>query len=300
MPKKQAGIFLVLAAALISGFSIFINKFGVTGINPYVFTGFKNLLVAIFLLVLILASGRAISLKKLKTKDWVKLVLIGFLGGSLPFLLFFKGLTLTSAAQASFIHKSMFIIAAPLAVLILKERLNQNFFLGAMLVFAGNLFFFKINRLSFSPGDGLIFLATLLWAVESVFSKRVLKTLPSQTVAFGRMFFGALIIMTFLVTTGQFSQISQLTFKQTGWIFITSIPLLGYVTTWYAGLKLTGISLATSVLVLGAPTTALISGAFLIQNYSPWQTIGTILLFSGVMMIVNFKSFFSSRINVRT
>ena len=37
MNKK--GLMFAFFTAIVSGFSIFVNKFGLTGIDPYVFTG---------------------------------------------------------------------------------------------------------------------------------------------------------------------------------------------------------------------------------------------------------------------
>jgi len=50
--------------------------------------------------------------------------LIAIVGGSLPFLLFFTGLSLASAPSAAFIHKTLFIWVAFLAVPFLGERLG--------------------------------------------------------------------------------------------------------------------------------------------------------------------------------
>ncbi|MBT4175080.1 EamA family transporter, partial [archaeon] len=95
---KKRGILLVLLTAIISGFSIFINKLGVQGIDPYIFTFLKNTLVAVFLFSIIILAYQYKKLKQLKLKQWFQLALVGLLGGSIPFLLFFKGLTLTSGA----------------------------------------------------------------------------------------------------------------------------------------------------------------------------------------------------------
>lgn len=287
--KERAGLFLVLATAFISGFSVFFNKLGMGGINPFIFTTLKNLLVAFFLFSAILGIGHFKALKKLKLKEWGALFLIGLLGGSLAFLLFFKGLTMTSAAQASFLHKGMFILAAPLAFLFLKERLEKNFLIAAIFLLGGNLLFFRLTEFSFRLGDFLILGATLLWAIEGVLAKKILVSISSQVVAFGRMFFGSILMLSFLIFTGQFSLIGQLRIDQMAWVFLTSLFLLGYVTTWYAGLKRTRLSLATSVLTLGAPVTTFLSVAFLNGGFSPWQIGGSFLLVLGIIFLTAFE-----------
>src|SRR3972149_7017197 len=127
----KSGYYLVLATALVSGISIFMNKWAVEGLNPYLFTWSKNILVAVFLFSMILLMREWSDLKEVKAKQWLLLISIGLVGGSIPFLMFFKGLQMTSAANASFIHKTMFIYVAILAAIFLKERISKRFFLGA-------------------------------------------------------------------------------------------------------------------------------------------------------------------------
>ncbi len=122
--KNNKGIYFALATAFISGLAVFLNKFAVGfWTNSSVFTTAKNLVVAILLTSLILLVKKLPELKKLSKKDWRQLIIIGFIGGSIPFLLFFKGLTLTSATGAAFIHKTLFIWVAVLAIPILKEKI---------------------------------------------------------------------------------------------------------------------------------------------------------------------------------
>src|SRR3990172_755192 len=113
--QASKGMLLVFATAIISGFAIFINSYGVKSFDPYLYTFLKNLVVALFLVGLLLGLKEFKQLKKLKKKDWLLLAIIGLIGGSIPFLLFFKGLSLTTAASGSFVHKTMFIYVAILA-----------------------------------------------------------------------------------------------------------------------------------------------------------------------------------------
>ena len=94
MNNTTKGIYLVIAAAIISGFANFVNKFGMQalGKNAFQYTTLKNVVVALILSLIILTPVLWPKLKKLSKKDWGKLVLIGLVGGSVPFLLFFKGL----------------------------------------------------------------------------------------------------------------------------------------------------------------------------------------------------------------
>ncbi len=286
----KKGILLVLATAIISGFSIFINQFGVSVINPYVFTGLKNIVVAIFICCLLLAMKDWRFLKSLSRKYWLLLIAIGLIGGSIPFLLFFKGLSLTTAVQGSFIHKTMFIYVMVFALLFLKERISKKLIFGSLLLLLGNAFLLKFIPHSLGVGDLLILLATLFWAMENVVSKYALRELPSQIVIWGRMFFGSIFILAFLAGSGQLFLIGNLNINQIGWVVITSVFLFGYVITWYSGLKHVSVSMATSILLLGAPITTLLtfiySGAI-----SLMQVVGIVFALFGILIICLKRSF---------
>ena len=284
------GYFLVFLTAVISGFAIFINKFGVKVINPYIFTWLKNLTVAIFLTGLLLALRDWKTLKNLTKKQWFSLITIGFVGGSIPFFLFFKGLSLTNPAKASFLHKTMFIYVAFLAVIFLKEKIDKRFLFGGFLLIFGSLFLLKRLPSSINHGDLLVFLATLLWAIENTISKYVLKSpaLLGRTVAWARMFFGAFFMLIFLLITNQLNLLSGLTLKQISWVAITAAILFGYVMTWYSGLKYVQVSKATVILLLGSPMTTFLSLIF--EKKIVYQNVlSGILIILGVIIVIGFK-----------
>lgn len=288
--EKRSAFLLVLSTAIISGFSIYMNKFAIKGIDSDIFTFSKNLLVGIFMVSLILLVSRFAEFKTMKMKDWLSLLLIGLIGGSIPFLLYFKGLQLTSAASASLIHKSMFIYVAIFALVFLKEKLDKKVILAMLLLFAGNYLLIKPNW-AFNAGDLLILSATFLWSVENIISKKILANLSGNMVAFGRMFFGSGFIFAYLLFTGKYNLLSGITSMQLQWILVSSAMLALYVITWYNGLKHVDVSLATAILLLGSPITTFLnmtSGATLTID----QAIGSLLLVIGVIAYMNATRYF--------
>lgn len=286
--KKLKGYLLVFLTALISGFAIFINRFGVQVFSPYIFTWLKNSLVAVFLTGLFLVLKDWKVLGRLNRKQWFLLTVIGLVGGSIPFLLFFKGLSLTSAVKGAFLHKTMFVYVALLAFVFLKEKIDRKFLLGGLLLILGNLFLFRGLSLKFNQGDLLIFSATLFWAVENTISKHVLKELSGRTVAWGRMFFGSLFIFIFLLFSGQLSLISNFTISQVSWILTTSVFLFGYVMTWYSGLRYIPVSKAAVILLLGLPITTLLS--FIWTGQITGQSVlAALLIVGGIVFVFGVK-----------
>ncbi|MAF20429.1 MAG: hypothetical protein CMI55_01980 [Parcubacteria group bacterium] len=283
--NKNKGLLLILSTAFISGFSIFINKFGVGVINPYIFTGLKNIIVALLIVGWLLMMKDWQILKKLKKNQWLLLIGVGLIGGSIPFLLFFKGLTLTSGVQAAFIHKTMFIFIAVLAAIFLKEKITRGFLMAGLLLLLGNILLLKILPHQFGLGDLLILSATLLWASENVLSKYLLKSLPARIVIWGRMGFGSFFIILFWLMTGQAHLAGSLNLAQLGWVMITTVFLFGYVTTWYLGLKYVKVSVAAVILLLSTPITTLLTVLFLNGSLVFSQAVGLSLIILAVGLI---------------
>ncbi len=266
----KKGELFVLGTTLVSGLSIFVNKFAVTGTNPVVFSWLKNTFVGFFLLFLAFPK-----LKKLNSKQWKKLVLIGLLGGSIPFILFFKGLSLTSASSASLIHKSMFLWIALISIF-LGKKISKYFVIPAAFLLGG---LFLINPYKPGIGDLMILGATLLWSAETLLSKHTLKDIDAGSVAFGRMFFGSFVMLAYLLASGTQAAFTLQTFQ---WVGITSVFLLGYVLTWYSGLKFAEPTKAASILLLGSPITTILGIVLLKETVSLTVISGIFLIAIGV------------------
>ncbi|MFA6027899.1 MAG: DMT family transporter [Patescibacteria group bacterium] len=285
----KKGIILILTTAVISGFSIFINQFGVKVINSDIFAGLKNITVALLLFAVILLFREWVNFKKLSKKDWLTLIIIGLVGGSVPFLMFFKGLSLSTAPEAAYIHKFLFVFIIILAPLILKEKLQWHYLLGFVFLIMGSALLFKVNgNFTFNKGNLLILGATFIWAIENIIAKKAVATISPRLVAWGRMGFGSLFILIYLGFTHQLGALTQLTLTQFSWVFLSALLLLGYVLTWYTGLKYIPLSFAAAILSLGALITALLE---ITQGkaYSTTQIIGLVLMVFGISVILWLK-----------
>lgn len=291
MTNTQKGFYLVLGTALISGLANFFNKFGMKalGKDAFQYTTLKNVAVALILTLIVLTPFIFKKLKKLCKKDWLKLSLIGLVGGSIPFLLFFQGLSLTSSVSASFIHKTLFVWVAILALPILKEKLSKLQFVALGVLLAGNIVFDGLSGLKFGYAEFLIFIATLLWAVENIIAKIALKNIDSIVLAWGRMFFGSIILILFLLFTGNVGGLLELSSSQLGWILLVSLFLCGYVITWYSALKKLPVTVTASVLVLASPITTLLNTAFVTHKLPQDKILGALIILVGVVLFWKFK-----------
>ena len=155
----------------------------------------------------------------------------------MPFLLFFTGLAQASAPSAAFIQKTLFIWVAMLAVPFLGERLGlaQLGALGVLL--AGQLLVVMPRASPGASGESMIAAATVLWAVESILAKRVLRSVPSRVVGAARMGIGLVVLFGFLAVTGRLAALATLTAIQWGWVLVHRASCAGYVATWFAALQ---------------------------------------------------------------
>ncbi|OGY89518.1 MAG: hypothetical protein A2677_03235 [Candidatus Komeilibacteria bacterium RIFCSPHIGHO2_01_FULL_52_14] len=286
MSKYQTGISLTLATACVSGVSIWLNAYGVTGINPAVFAGLKNLSVGLVITALLLLFRDWRELKTISRRTWTALLGVGLTGGSVPFILFFNGLTQTTAARAGFIQKTLFIYVSILAVLFLKERITKHIMIGIVGLLAGQILFLRLLPHSFTTGDALIFAATILWAVETVLSKRLLEKVSPNIVIWSRMFFGGIFIWIYLWLSGSWSKAFFLTTEQWLWVAVTTLLLVVYVLTFYHGLARVPAHVATSILALGAPVTVLLQAVFSDHTVSLAELAGALLMTASIIWLV--------------
>jgi drug/metabolite transporter (DMT)-like permease len=263
---RAAGITLAFAAAVISGVSIYVNGRGVRHFpDATVYTTGKNLVAGV-LLVLIAVVARSPEAAAEDTghptrRQWVAMFLIGVIGGSVPFLLFFEGLARAEATQASFIQKTLVVWVALLAVPLLHERFGRLHVLAVIFLVAGQAYLVgHTGTIEFGSGEAMILAATLLWAVEVVFVKRIVGPLPPRLLAAARMGFGTVLLVAWVAVSGRMGALTGLDAEQWRWIVLTGLLLTAYVATWYAALARAQAVDVTAVLVFGAAVTALLAG----------------------------------------
>lgn len=280
---------LALGTALISGVSNFVAKISVTVIkDPIVFTTLKNAMVAVFLVGAIITWRKWNELRTQTKGQWLKLAMIGVIGGSIPFALFFTGLKTTTALNGALIHKTLFLWVLLLAMPILKERLTRWQWLGLAFVAAANVFIGGFKGFKFNTGELMILGATMFWAVENVIAKIALKNISSMTVAAARMVFGSIILVAFLSLRGGSSAVIHLSSTQWGWTLLSSALLVGYVLTWYAALKRAPATYVAVLLVPATMVTNILSAVFITHSFPLVQFLNALLITAGAGLIIRF------------
>ena len=286
MNSRSVGVGLALCTAVISGFAIFLNSYAVRELtDPALFTTLKNAAAGLALLGLAALTVRRHDVARLDRRAWAGVTVVGLVGGSVPFLLFFTGLALASAPSAAFIHKTLFVWVAVLAVPLLGERLGW-LQVGAMGALVASLALIAPpTGLSWGIGETMIAAATLFWAVEVIVARRLLAQVPVAVLGVGRLGIGLVVLVGYLVLSGKLGLVGALTVAQWTWVLLTGGILAGYVATWLAALQRAPATVVSSVLVLGAPITALLDMLAKGVVPAPLPLAGHLLLVAAVAAV---------------
>lgn len=288
------GIVFSILAAIISGCSIFYNKLVlVKGIDPLIFNILKNGGVALLLTSLLLSTKKVRVLISLSTIQWVRLLAIAIVGGSIPFILYFDALQHVSAINANIIQKSLFIWVAMMAIPLLGERLSLIQVIGFVIVAMSNLFIGGFSGFTFSRPELMIMLATLCWSLELIIAKVALQTIESTIVIWARMFIGVLILVGVALFQGKLGLLASITTEQLLAISGSILFLCAYVTVWYKALSLAPATLVTSVLILATPITNILSALFITHTLPTPHIINVVGTSIGILLMVFVSKFFN-------
>jgi drug/metabolite transporter (DMT)-like permease len=252
------GIALAFVVALISGVSVFVNGYAVKQVpDAAVYTTLKNGVAALILIGFAALVVRGAEVRALDRRSWTGLAVIGVIGGSVPFILFFSGLAIASAPTAAFIHKTLFVWVAMLAVPFLGERLGVFPIAALGVLLAGQFLAAPPTGVVWGTGETMILAATLMWAIEVVIARRLLVAdVPSPVVGAARLGIGLIVLVGYLAVSGRLPVLAGLTATQFAWGLGTGVLLAAYTATWLAALRRAEASVVASVLVIAAPITA--------------------------------------------
>lgn len=282
--STRLGVALACTTALVSGVAIYLNGFGVRSVgNATTYTTAKNLVAALVLVAVAgwmrtrhrtapgsagsaaastaAASTAAATPAEPRPRRGARIA-VAVVGGSVPFVLFFEGLARADSVDAAFIHKTLVVWVAILAVPFLRERPGPRHLLAIGLLLAGHLAMGGMPALAMGTGEVMIAVATLLWAVEFVVAKRALADVASHDLAAWRMAGGAVLLVGWLLVTGRVGSLLAIGPAGWAWVLGTGVVLSAYVGTWYAAMaRIPAVDVA-AILVAGAIVTALLQAGF--------------------------------------
>jgi len=282
----QKGLFYAFVTAVISGVAIAYSKIAVLKIDPLLLTTSRNLYVGVLFFILLLGQKKLSEIQTLRRSDVLSLFFVAVIGGTLPFYLFFSGLQWVSAPAANILHKSLFLWVALLSALVLKETIRPVHLViyGVMII---GIFFFSPLSIGLGKGEIRIVLATILWSLEYIIAKKILRRVSPNIIGLFRMGIGALLLLGVLISTRGIGVFLTYDSAQLSVVGIGGTLLFFYVFTWYRALKYAPAHLVSLVLSFSIVVGALVTTTVLRVQLSAADIVSLLLVGLGTLLVVN-------------
>lgn len=286
--NPSLGYLFAVLNAVVSGIAIYVNSLGVKLFSDStLYTTLKNTVVGIALLVpvLFLARCRA-ELRGLNARQWGWLLLLAIIGGSVPYLLFFRGLQLTTPVTSSLLNHAQFLLVAVLALLFLRERVGLLVWGALAVLFVGVSLGANLNGLRWNEGTLLVAISSLLFAAGVVLAKRLLRDLSTETVMAAKMSLGSVFLLGYVAATGRLGALGSLSGKQWSFVLVTGLILLAFTVTAFVALRHITATAATAIPVASPLiTTALVAAGSGALTLHTLDVLGLLVMFVAAAVV---------------
>jgi len=281
-----------LFAVTVWGASFIATKIALAEISPITIIWLRFLMGVIILGVAVILR-RQFTLPRPKELGYF--ALLGFLGITFHQWLQSNGLRTSEAGTTAWIVATTPVFMALLGWIILKEGLGRLKIMGIFLAFTGVLLVVSKGDLTSVsvgkfgvPGDKLILISAMNWAVFSVLSRRGLKSYPASLMMFFVMTLGWVFtsVLFFAGANVYIAEIPNLSFN--GWLGVTFLGIfcsgLAYI-AWYDALQAMSAA-QTGVFLYIEPLVAVVVAFFLLGEPITWVSLigGGVILF-GVWLV---------------
>lgn len=282
------GLIYVLGAAVLFGSAFTLAKEPLRSINSLTLSSLVYLISGAFLLPAILRSPLRISRKK----DIAILVIIAILGATVAPLLLFFGLEQTEPTDAAILINGEIIFTIIFAWLFFGEgSKDARTILSIILVVIGLGLATTDLRISgslfqYKPGNMMILLATVCWALDNNISRRFLQStnIGPASLAMVKSLLGGSILLAATLIVGQV----DFAFPISLWPQIIFMSVFGFgyaLLLFLKGLKKIG-TVKTMMVFSLTPIFGIIVAVFTTgSSISYLQIFATALIICGIIMI---------------
>jgi len=235
-------------------------------------------------------------LKQFTGNDVLMFFLLSLFGGAVGTLAIVKALFLVNFQALTIVvllQKLQPVFAITLAALLLGEKLKRNFLLwSALAITAGYFLTFGFQLPHVVTGSptalaaGYSLLAAFAFGSSTVFSKKVLRRYSFFTATFYRYAFTSVIMLLFVLSTGVFKSMPEITGFQWGIFVIIGITTgSGAIFLYYFGLTKIRAMLAT-ICELCFPVSAILFD-YLVNDkiLSPTQWVSALVLIFAILKL---------------
>ena len=294
----------LLLTAIFWGGTFIAGKMISETVNPCS-ASFLRFVIASCLLIIITIKIEG-KLPKLKKKQILPVVLLGFTGVFAYNILFLTGLHYINAGRAALIIALNPIFISLLSALFFKERLDLIKIIGILMSVTGAIIVISNGRItdfvgySFGKGEFLICGCVLSWVSYSLIGRAVMDDLsPIVSVCYSSVI-GTVLLFIPALYNGIFSHVGS--YSAMDW---TSLFYLGFFGTvigffwYYEGINQIGPTKA-SVFINFVPISAIILSFFILNEQITISLfIGAVLVVSGVYVTNASKMLKKYRLNAK-
>jgi len=291
MPKtKPLPILEALFAVTVWGASFIATKVALQDVSPVTVVWMRFAMGVVILGIAVTARRQFAWPSR---NEWFYFALLGFLGIAFHQWLQSTALITSRASTTAWIVATTPVFMALLGWLALKEKLTWLQTSGIALATLGVLLVVSDgdpSTISFkqfgAPGDILVLISSVNWAVFSTLSRRGLRTHPATRMMFYVMTFGWLFTNILFWNSPGPRELPQLTFN--GWMGVTFLGVfcsgLAYI-AWYDALQVLPTGQLGAFLYLEPPV-AVVVAALILRASITWAALlgGGINLF-GVWLV---------------
>ena len=282
-------LILTLIAALWGSYPVF-AKIALAHFPPYVLVALRTSLASAFLAVLLFRRGFD-EFRALSWADVGTFAVLGFTGIFVSTGGTYLGIAFTTASSAALLQAASPIMVALGARLYLKERLRRRQWAGVALSTLGVLLVVTrgswraIAHLELLPGDFIILLGQMGWAVYTVYGKRVLAVHSPALATTAAYVLGSLMLLPVPFLTAQLFPAPDWA-SPAAWAVVMLQAVLGAIAHvwWYEGVHQVGASRAGIFMNLQPVVGVVLAWIILGESIEPAEILGGLAVLAGVGM----------------
>jgi drug/metabolite transporter (DMT)-like permease len=204
MKKALVGMALIGTTVFLWSMIEVITKLIHSALPPMTIAYLRFFLGGIFLLPVVITYWKKVDWDQVKKKDWLKLILLSFLGITCTFSLFHIALYWIDASSTATLVAMVPLIVAPVSYFITGERLGRVAIVGLLLGGAGVflIYFSEESGMRSIIAVGIIMLAVFCFSVYVVLMKPLNEKMNPRITTSLSLFMGGVMMIPIVLLDG--------------------------------------------------------------------------------------------------
>jgi drug/metabolite transporter (DMT)-like permease len=290
--KSYAPHIALFMVQVFFGSATVLGKFALLAFPPFALVGFRVGGAALAFYFLQRFRG---NLALDNRRDYLHFAIFALIGVTLNQLLFFKGLSLTTAVNTALIAVTIPIFTILISVIIGIDFLSRRKVFGIILAALGVVYLINPTRASFgsetTQGDILIVLNSLCYAIYVAISKRLISKYGALKSIAWLFLFASLINVPIGIVSLQSVNLSEISINS--WLFVAGLVLFPTIMAyfWNAWALSRVEPSIVAVYIYFQPLMGFLAAIlFLGEHFSIRLLISAMLVFAGVFFVTRKRS----------